>query len=477
MPDASDIDLLRDYEHHGSEAAFTAIIQRHVNLVYSVALRHVGMPAHAEEITQAVFIVLARKAAGLRLDTILEGWLHETTRLTALSFLRGERRRQFREQEAYMQSTLPESNADAAWNQLAPLLDEALSRLGKNDRDAVMLRYFKEKSVREVAVAMNVNEPAAQRRILRAVEKLRAFFAKRGIALSTAALTTAISANSIQAAPAGLAAAATIAALSGTTITTTAIVAVTKTIAMTTLQKSLVTVTVAVLAGAGIYESRQAAQLRDQVQTLQQQQAPLVEKIQELTGERDEMTRQLAVLREDNKHFEQDKLELLRLRAEAGHLRRQKSDLEAQLHQNPQNLVAAGESNGTAKVAFGSELRDMGASTPERAAGSLIWAASSGKQARVAELLELPKSVTEEDAPKHYEFFTKQLSNTFSGMEFTSVESIKENSDGTLKLRLTYRDINTEKNLPFPFMLRLHDSGWKVVVEGEVPKILPASSP
>ena len=96
------MDLLRDYERHGSEAAFATLVQRHVDLVYSVALRHVGMAAHAEEITQAVFIVLARKAAGLRPDTILEGWLHETTRLTALSFLRGERRRQFREQEAYM---------------------------------------------------------------------------------------------------------------------------------------------------------------------------------------------------------------------------------------------------------------------------------------------------------------------------------------------------------------------------------------
>ena len=109
MHDASDMELLRDYDRQGSEAAFAALVQRHINLVYSVALRHVGIAAHAEEITQAVFIILARKAAGLRADTILEGWLHETTRLTALSFLRGERRRQFREQEAYMQSTLQEN--------------------------------------------------------------------------------------------------------------------------------------------------------------------------------------------------------------------------------------------------------------------------------------------------------------------------------------------------------------------------------
>jgi DNA-directed RNA polymerase specialized sigma24 family protein len=101
MHDVSDMELLRNYDRHGSEDAFTELVRRHINLVYSAALRHVGIAAHAEEITQAVFVILARKAAGLRPDTILEGWLHETTRLTALSFLRGERRRQFREQEAY----------------------------------------------------------------------------------------------------------------------------------------------------------------------------------------------------------------------------------------------------------------------------------------------------------------------------------------------------------------------------------------
>src|ERR1700722_19288853 len=168
MPDSSDIELLRNFCRLGSEPAFADLVQRHINLVYSTALRHVGNTAHAEEITQAVFIILARKAARLRPNTVLEAWLYETTRLTSLGFLRGERRRQFREQEAYMQSTLEESGGDSIWNQIAPLLDEAMARLGKQDREAVVLRFLKGKNLREVATALNVTEAAAQSRVHRA---------------------------------------------------------------------------------------------------------------------------------------------------------------------------------------------------------------------------------------------------------------------------------------------------------------------
>ena len=205
MLNVSDISLLQDYNRHASEEAFAEVVQRHVNLVYSVALRHTGISAHAEEITQAVFVILARKAGALRPDVVLEAWLYETTRLTSLSFLRGERRRQFREQEAYMQSTIQESNDISAWTQIGPLLDEAMARLGKKDREAVVLRFFKDKNLREVAVALNVTEAAAQSRVHRALEKLRRYFSKRGVASTTAIIAGEISANSVHAAPAGLA--------------------------------------------------------------------------------------------------------------------------------------------------------------------------------------------------------------------------------------------------------------------------------
>jgi RNA polymerase sigma factor (sigma-70 family) len=209
MQDKSDIELIGEYVQQDSQEAFAGLVQRHINLVYSAALRHVTTVAEAEEIVQAVFILLARKAASLRPDTVLEGWLYNTTRLVSLNFMRQERRRQFREQEAYMQSTLQESDEDSLWAQLSPLLDEALSGLGNKDRDAVLLRFFKEKSVREVAAALGGSEAAAQRRVLRALDKLRRFFTKRGVVLTTTTLTTLIVSKSVQAAPATLTKSAT----------------------------------------------------------------------------------------------------------------------------------------------------------------------------------------------------------------------------------------------------------------------------
>jgi RNA polymerase sigma factor (sigma-70 family) len=212
MPVASDMDLLRDYARHNSETAFAELVQRHLAFVYSVALRQTGLAAHAEEITQAVFILLARKAAVLHPPVVLEGWLHETTRLTALSFLRRERRRQFHEQKSSMQTILnrgsdAESSAvrEENWREFAPLLDDALSRLGRKDRDALILRFFRGQSLREVAAALETTEGAAQRRVLRALGKLRLFFSKRGVDSTAAAIAEQISANSIQAAPAALA--------------------------------------------------------------------------------------------------------------------------------------------------------------------------------------------------------------------------------------------------------------------------------
>jgi RNA polymerase sigma factor (sigma-70 family) len=203
MTDTPDADLLEQYARENSGAAFTALVERHIGLVHSVAFRHTANPQHAQDITQAVFIILARKAP-LHRKTVLPGWLYHTARLTAANFQRAETSRIRREQEAFMQSTIQETAPDALWAELSPLLDEAMSRLGTTDRDALVLRYFQNKSLSEVGASMGLEERTAQKRMTRAIEKLRKFFAQRGVTLTATAIAGAVSANSVQATPVAL---------------------------------------------------------------------------------------------------------------------------------------------------------------------------------------------------------------------------------------------------------------------------------
>jgi uncharacterized protein (TIGR03435 family) len=204
MQELDDIALLREYVERDSGEAFAMLVARHVNKVYSVALRHTGNPHQAEEITQAVFVILARKSHHLRKGVILEGWLYQTARLTAVTFIRGEIRRARREQEARMQTLLNENESDV-WTQIAPLLDTAMAGLNETDRHAIVLRFFYDQSMKEVGTALGGSENAAKMRVNRAVEKLQKFFFKRGVSSTTAIIAGAISANSVQAAPEALA--------------------------------------------------------------------------------------------------------------------------------------------------------------------------------------------------------------------------------------------------------------------------------
>ncbi len=208
-----DMALVRAYAVDHSDEAFSALVSRHLDFVYSAALRQVGNPAHAEEVAQAVFLVLSRKAASLDSHTILPGWLHRTTRFVSLDHLKTERRRLDREREAHLQSDAraAESNGpadtdpDRVWEQLSPLLDDAMSRLRDADRDALILRYFENKSLVEVGAALGLKERAAQKRVARGLEKLRVHFEKRGTRVSTGSLASVLALHSVHAAPSGLA--------------------------------------------------------------------------------------------------------------------------------------------------------------------------------------------------------------------------------------------------------------------------------
>ena len=234
---SDDMTLVREFAANQSEPAFAALVERHIALVHSAALRQVGDAHLAEEITQAVFIILARKAASLGSKTVLSAWLYRTTRYAAADALRARRRRQAREQEAHMQSILNQPDAEA-WAQLAPLLDDALAELGETDRTALVLRFFENKTAREIAGNLRMEEAAAQKRVARALEKLRAIFVKRGVTLTATVIAGAVAANAVQAAPVGLAVKISVVAAKGAAVTTSITTLVKGTIKMMTSTKT-----------------------------------------------------------------------------------------------------------------------------------------------------------------------------------------------------------------------------------------------
>jgi RNA polymerase sigma factor (sigma-70 family) len=217
MDMTDDWELLREYATHGSDDAFEMLVKRHLNLVYSTAIRQVRDPVVAKEVTQTVFIILARKARTLNRATILSGWLYRTAQFAGAKARRSEDRRRSHQQEVLLMQTEP---SDSAWEQIAPLLETAMAQLRDLDRNAVVLRYFENKDLKAVGSALGVSEDTAQKRVARAVEKLRTFFTTRGVALSAAALTTALGSNAVQSAPAGMDLAVLAGATSGTSAAT-----------------------------------------------------------------------------------------------------------------------------------------------------------------------------------------------------------------------------------------------------------------
>lgn len=199
----SDSALLAAYCEEGSQEAFGRLVGRHANLVYGTARRQVGDLHLAEDVSQAVFVILAKKAGTLARGTVLSGWLYNTTIYACANALKSQSRRKYHENKRGLMSgeieTVQEAQAD--WEAVSPLLDGALAKLGGRDRDAVLLKYIEGKSHREVGAAIGVSEEAARKRIARSLSRLRGFFQKRGVALSVAGVAGILSTHVAEAAP------------------------------------------------------------------------------------------------------------------------------------------------------------------------------------------------------------------------------------------------------------------------------------
>ncbi|HLX70515.1 MAG TPA: sigma-70 family RNA polymerase sigma factor [Verrucomicrobiae bacterium] len=336
-----DVELLRDYARTKSEEAFAELVRRHVNLVYSAALRQVGGDTHlAQDVAQTVFTDLARKAASLCRRESLTGWLYTSAHFAAANIVRGEHRRRDRE-EQFMREPIQDNATAADWEKLRPMLDSVMHELKETDREAVLLRYFENRPFAEVGARLRVNENTARMRVERALEKLRGLLAKRGIATG-AALASVISSNAVQMAPAALPGNLTTAVLSGTGFGSFTFF---QTMHMAKLKLGLGALATAGVIAALVVQLEAQRTLRAENETLSVQIAQLKADNADLSSQIAANANSLAIQKDQSD-------ELLKLRAEVTQLRPMKAAPAMATSPATNNLHAGNKTEIEARVRF-----------------------------------------------------------------------------------------------------------------------------
>ena len=336
----NDRELLQRYTADRCETAFAELVSRYVDLVYSAALRQVGGDAAlAQDVTQNVFIDLARKASSLSRRTLLSGWLYTSARYAASNLVRAEQRRRAREEEA---NTMHEPPTDAtpepAWEQLRPVLDAAMHELTEPDRNAVLLRYFEGRQLADVGARLGLTEDAARKRIGRALDKLRELLAKRGLTSTSTALVTILSSQAVTAAPAGLAVNIVSVALSSSASGAGTGLTLFKIMTMTKLKLSLIGALV--VAGAAtplVLQQHAQRKLADENQALRQQSDVLASRLAPLLAENRRLSNLVAQAETLPSPQNERSNELLRLRAEVARLRSEARDPSKTVNPNGPN--------------------------------------------------------------------------------------------------------------------------------------------
>jgi RNA polymerase sigma factor (sigma-70 family) len=320
MQEKPDAQLLRAHLQ-GDESAFREIVSRHADLVYSAALRQVNSQVLAQDIAQTVFVDLVRKSkeVGARManDGSLAGWLYRSTRFAVLNHLRDDRRRAEHERQA-MEQLITDTSPAADWERIRPILDEAMAELSDDDRDALLLRYFKNHDFQTVGRALGLSDDAAQKRVSRAVERLREYFSKRDVAIGVSGLVVMISANAVQASPTGLAAAITTSIFGGT---------VTAAAASTHLALSLITMKITTVIAIGAATAATVAYLVLHTKANRPQPENQAVTAQPDKSSSDQNATPATNDAKDGAIAQTDPNEILRLRGEVGVLRQQTNEL------------------------------------------------------------------------------------------------------------------------------------------------------
>lgn len=328
--------LLQRFALARAEEDFAELVQRHLNLVYSAALRQVGGDHQfAEEVTQSVFADLARKAGSLGNHASLAGWLYTSAHYAAAKLVRGEQRRRLREKEAcQMQHTHTNPAAEFDWEQLQPVIDEAMHALPEADREVILQRYFQRMPFLQIGARHGLTENAARMRAERALDKLRGILAARGVSATAMALGAGLMAQAVLAPPTALAA-----AIVSTSLTAGALTGVEAGGGLVTAAKLKVLIpsacAVALLFGV-VWQQSRLNQLREENVALRQTQVPV---------EVEASTTKLAGAADK---LQKEKLELLRLRGEVGRLRR---DLAERQNQVARMVATNGQSARTQQPA------------------------------------------------------------------------------------------------------------------------------
>ncbi|HZF74023.1 MAG TPA: sigma-70 family RNA polymerase sigma factor, partial [Gemmatimonadaceae bacterium] len=416
----TDTELLRRYAEDRSEAAFGELVARHVNLVYSTALRLVGGDEQlARDVAQSVFTDLARKAVSIcnrrrevadgetLTNPSLSGWVYTGARFAAAKLVRDEQTRRKHEREAQAMNELLSSDShEPEWSELRGVLDDALGMLSDAEREAVLLRYFEGNDFHIVGAALGLSEDAARKRVSRALDKLRDVLARRGVTTTSTALSATLASHAVHVAPIGLAAAFANASLAAAVTTPTSILGLIQFMASTKIKLALAALVAAGVATPLVLQHQTMNQLRATNNGLRAQLAtvPAAPENQPIS---DIDPNELSRLRGEH-------AELMRLRGEVALLRKQireqPGDSDRQLSRNDPNGTAEPQPNEAIPSSGKMDVflpipteSELSLATPEAALQTVLWAVLNGDGA-----LYQKATVVEENPERSKDDFGKR---------------------------------------------------------------------